>query len=108
VVGEEETDREIMVEVEYRRQVAMCPRCGQMTAKVHSTSAQTKRDRRLWDKPVYLILRKRRFCCLGCGKVFTEPDAVCGARQRTSERFRHQVGQEAIDQPARHLARREG
>jgi hypothetical protein len=25
VVGEEETDREIKVEVEYRRQVAMCP-----------------------------------------------------------------------------------
>ena len=107
-MGEEETDREIRVEVEYRRQVAMCPRCGQMTAKVHSTSAQTKRDRRLWDKPIYLVLRKRRFRCLGCGKVFTEPDAVCGARRRTSKRFRHQLGQEAIDQPVRHVARREG
>ena len=107
-MGEEETDREIRVEVEYRRQVAMCPRCGQMTAKMHSTSAQTKRDRRLWDKPVYLVLRKRCFRCLGCGKVFTEPDAVCGARRRTSKRFRHQLGQEAIDQPVRHVARREG
>jgi transposase len=79
-----------------------------MTAKVHSTSAKTKRDRRLWDKPVYLILRKRRFRCLGCGKVFTEPDAVCEARRRISKRFRHQLGQEAIDQPVRHVARREG
>ena len=107
VVGERETDGEIEVEVEYRRQVAMCPRCGQMTAKVHSTCAQTKRDRRLWDKPVYLILRKRRFRCLSCGKVFTEPDAVCGSRRRTSERFRRQLGQEAINQPVRHVARRE-
>jgi transposase len=108
VVGQEETDREIRVEVEYRRQMAMCPWCGQMTAKVHSTSFQAKRDRRLWDKPVYLVLRKRRFRCLGCRKVFTEPDTVCGARRRTSQRFRHQLGQEAIDQPVRHVARREG
>ncbi len=86
----------------------MCPSCGQMTAKVHSISMQTKRDRRLWDKPVYLVLRKRRFCCLGCGKVFTESDTVCGARRRTSERFRCQLGQEAIDQPVRHVAKREG
>jgi NMD protein affecting ribosome stability and mRNA decay len=46
VVGEEETNREIKVEVGYRRQVAMCPRCGQMTAKVHSTSAQTKKGQK--------------------------------------------------------------
>ena len=108
MVGEEETNREIGVEVEYRRQVAICPRCGQMTGKVHSTSVQTKKDRRLWDKPVYLILRQRRFRCLGCGKVFTEPDAVCGTRRRTSQRFRCRLRQEAIDQPARHVARREG
>lgn len=107
VVGKEETGQEIRVDVEYRRQVVMCPCCGQMTAKVHSISMQTKRDRRLWDKPVYLVLRKRRFCCLGCGKVFTEPDTVCGARRRTSERFRRQLGEEAIDQPVRHVARRE-
>jgi transposase len=107
VVGKEETGQEIRVDVEYRRQMAVCPRCGQMTAKVHSISMQTKRDRRLWDKPVYLVLRKRRFCCLCCGKVFTEPDTVCGARRRTSERFRRQLGEEAIDQPVRHVARRE-
>lgn len=67
-----------------------------------------KRDRRLWDKPVYLVLSKRRFRCLSCGKVFTEPDIVFGARKRTSRRFRGYLGQEALAQPVRHVARKEG
>ena len=31
-----------------------------------------------------------------------------GPRRRSSERLRRQLGQEAIDQPIRHMARREG
>ena len=108
VIEEKETATEIAIEVEYRVKEAICPRCRQRTPKVHSISVQTKRDRKLWDKPVYLVLRKRRFRCLSCGKVFTEPDLICGVRRRTSQRFRRELGQEAIDQPVRHVARKEG
>jgi transposase len=108
VVREEEMAREIVVEVIYRAESAVCPGCGQQTPKVHSTRLQRKRDRRLWDKPVFLLLRKRRFRCMDCRKVFTEPDPVCGARRRSSQRFRRQLGHEAIEQPVRHVARREG
>jgi transposase len=79
VLREKETQQEIRVEVEYRTSSALCPCCGQKTPKVHSISLQHKRDRRLRDKPLFLALRKRRFRCPGCGKVFTEPDPVCGA-----------------------------
>lgn len=108
VIQEEETEREIRVEVEYRARSAICPRCGQSTPKVHSTSLQYKRDWRLWDKPVFLIIRKKRYRCLSCRKVFTEPDLVCGARRRTSRRFRCYLGQKAIRQPVRHVAQEEG
>jgi len=108
VIREKETVQEIRVEVEYRAKSALCPRCGQRTSKVHSAHPQNKRDRRLWDKPVFLVVRKRRFRCLGCGKVFTEPDPVCGARRRSSQRFRRHLGQEALHQPVRHVAWEEG
>lgn len=107
VIREEEKEHEIMVEVEYRARSVTCPTCAAATSKVHSSKAQTKRDRRLWDKPVYLVLNKRRFRCTGCGKVFTEPDPVFGTRRRTSERFRRYLGQEAIERPVRHVAREE-
>jgi len=108
VRDEEETAYGIRVQVEYRERVVECVDCGERTARVHSRRLQVKRDRRLWDKPVYLVLSKRRFRCLYCGKVFTEPDIVFGARKRTSRRFRSYLGQEALAQPVRHVAKKEG
>lgn len=108
VISQEETAEEIKVEVMCRSKGTRCPRCGQATGKVHSVSVQNKRDRRLRDKAVFLRLHKRRFRCLWCGKVFTEPDPVCGNRRRSSKRFRSYLGLEAIEQPVRHVARKEG
>jgi len=108
VRAEEETDYGIRVEVEYRVKEVVCPRCGERTAKVHGRRLQVKRDLRLWQKPVYLVLAKRRFRCRACGKVFSEPDPVCGQRRRTSERFRSYLGREAIGQTVRQVAKREG
>ena len=108
VVREEETAEALTVEVMYRAQSAPCPRCGQGTPKVHSTRVQRKRDRRLRDKPVFLMLHKRRFRCLSCKKVFSEPDPLFGARRRSSQRFREHLGQEALHQTVRHVAQREG
>lgn len=108
VRDEEETEHWIRVQVEYRSGEAPCPWCGAMTGRVHSRRVQMKRDLRLWHKPVYLVLRKRRFRCSGCGKVFSEPDPVCGMRRRTSERFRSYLGREALDQTVRQVARKEG
>ena len=107
VIWEEEEEQYITVEVQYRAVSASCPRCGQRTPKVHSVSRQNKRDQRLWNKVVYLVLHKRRFRCLGCKKVFSEPDSVFGARRRSSQRFRQYLGQEAIHQTIRHTARKE-
>jgi transposase len=107
VIRQEETEAEIMVEVAYRASRSPCPRCGRDAAKVHSTKAQRKRDLRLWGKPVLLVLHKRRFRCVGCGKVFTEADPVCGTRRRSTQRFRCDLGQKALLRPVRHVAAEE-
>ncbi len=91
-----EEESRIVVEVAYRAEKGPCPGCGQWTPKVPSTRLQRKRDRRLGDKPVYLVVHKRRFRCWACRKVFTEPDPVSGPRRRSRRRFRE------------YLARREG
>ncbi len=108
VVRQEETADEVRLEVQYRTERGTCPRCGRATPKVHSVRAQRKRDRRLWDKVVVLVLHKRRFRCWACGKVFSEADPVCGQRRRTSGRFREALGRAALDRPVRHVAQEEG
>ena len=63
---------------EYRTEEADCPRCGRPTWQVHQRHLQRKRDAKLWKKPVWLALLKRRFRCRACRRVFTEPDRPAG------------------------------
>lgn len=93
---------------QYRTEEAECPRCGRWTWQVHQWHLQRKRDARLWKKPVYLALLKRRFRCRHCRKVFTEPDLVCGARRRTTARLRETVAGWASEASVRAVARMEG
>lgn len=107
VLEQDELEDRIEVVVRYRRRGEQCPRCGSWTEKVHSTSRQRKRDRRLWDKPVFLLLDKRRFHCRVCGRVFTESDPVFGMRRRSSHRFREYLGKESQHQTVKRVAENE-
>ncbi|TRZ95223.1 MAG: ISL3 family transposase [Dehalococcoidia bacterium] len=107
ILGQKEMESHFEVTVIYRRGEARCPRCGKVTVKEHDRRQQCKQDRRLRDKTVLLTLIKRRFRCLFCGKVFTEPDEVFGPRRRSSHRFREYLGQEALHQTVRRTAQKE-
>ena len=107
ILRQRELEDHLEVRVMYRGEWATCPRCGKGSSKEHDRRVQRKQDRRLRDKPVFLMLVKRRFRCYFCGKVFTEPDEVFGARRRSSCRFREYLGQEALHQTVRRTARKE-
>ena len=107
ILEQREFDNCIEATVVYRRDEVTCPRCGKVTTKVHDRRRQNKQDRRLRDKAVFLTLIKRRFRCLWCSKVFTEPDEVFGPRRRSSYRFREYLGQEALHQTVRRTAGKE-
>ena len=107
ILEQKETENHFEVAVIYRRGDVSCPRCGRVTAKEHDRRRQCKQDRRLRDKTVFLVLIKRRFRCLLCGKVFTEPDEVFGPRRRSTYRLREHLGQEALHQTVRRTARKE-
>jgi len=107
ILKQEELGDHFEVTAIYRRKGAVCPRCGKITTKEHDRRPQIKQDRRLRDKVVLLTLMKRRFRCLWCGKVFTEPDEVFGSRRRSSHRFREYLGEEALHQTVKRTARKE-
>ena len=107
ILKQEELKDHFEVTVIYRRSEVTCPRCGRVTTKEHDRRRQLKQDRRLRDKVVFLTLMKRRFRCLWCGKVFTEPDEVFGSRRRSSHRFREYLGQEALHQTVKRTAQKE-
>lgn len=108
VLGVEETPRWIEVTAQYEQSEGVCPRCERSTWQVHQWRLQRKRDAKLWGKEVWLALLKRRFRCRRCGKVFTEPDPVCGPRRRTTRRLRSTVARRAREGTVRSVAREEG
>lgn len=83
---------------------APCPQCGHLSAKQHDVRSRRKRDVTLGAFPVVLILRKRRFCCFTCQRVFTEVDTACGWRRRTTARLRETLGEQAQSRPVAHVA----
>lgn len=97
-------DESIEVHVRARKERADCPRCGQESSKVHDSRQRVKRDIQLRGYQVYLVLHKRRFCCVTCRKPFTETDSACGRYQRTTERFRNQIAKQACQRPLTHVA----
>ena len=107
ILWQKELEGYFEVTVIYRRGEATCSRCGRVTTKEHDRRRQNRQDRRLRDKVVFLTLIKRRFRCLWCSKVFTEPDEVFGPRRRSSHGFREYLGQEALHQTVRRTAHKE-
>jgi len=107
ILGQIELEDHFEVTVRYRRDKVGCPICGSMMVRKHESTFQRKKDSKLRDKIVVLTLEKRRFRCLSCGKVFTEPDEIFGTRRRSSRRFREYLGQEALHQTVRRVAQKE-
>jgi len=105
VLGVQEETHRIDVVAQYDHEEACCPACGRATWQVHQWRQQRKQDLELWEKPVSLVLWKRRFRCRSCRKVFTEDDPVCGRRRRTTCRLRRRLGKEADDTTIRTTAR---
>lgn len=94
----------IAVRVVLRSKVRSCPACGRITAKVHDRREQAKADVGAAGQEVVLIVLKRRFRCPFCGKVFTEPDEVCGWRRRLTKRLREEIGRAARDSTVKAVA----
>ncbi len=108
VLGVKERKGWIEVVARYRREEAVCPRCGVGTWQVHQWHLQQKRDAKLWGKEVWLAVLKRRFRCRRCRKVFMEPDPACGRGKRTTRRLRETVARRAREATVRSVAREEG
>ncbi len=63
-VNDMKEDYEIFIE--QPRKQCVCPACGNVTAKVHDYRTQRIKELSAFEKPVVLVLRKRRYAC-SCG-----------------------------------------
>lgn len=66
----------------------VCPKCATVSRSVHDRRWVRVQDAPIRGSGIYLKILKRRFRCLGCKKVFTEPVSGVGKGYRTTHRYR--------------------
>jgi transposase len=95
VIAVHERVDELELEVELSVKAGVCPHCGRASIAVKERPVVRVRDLSIAGRRTYLRWRKRRFCCGGCGRTFTEAHAELPARQRVTGRFRRRLFEQA-------------
>ena len=68
VVDYHNFDHEIIIEVEIKKVLATCPRCGNISHNLHQNHWHFIRDLSLSNKDVFLKINRRQFNCHYCQK----------------------------------------
>ena len=75
----------------HRNEVAICPRCREISTKVHDSKERCVRDLDIWGKCTFLHFTTRRFDCEHCGRPFTEKLACVDRQRRHTRRFEQYI-----------------
>ena len=68
----------------HEHEVAICPRCGQVSDAVHEQEERAIRHLDIWGKATYVHFPSRRFDCEHCKKPFTESLSWVESKRRES------------------------
>lgn len=80
-------DNQIYVSLDTKLRMHVCPNCRHETKRTHSYRIQIVKDLPLQGKHCILHLRKRRYFCPHCGKVFFEKISFLPRYQRNTTRL---------------------
>ena len=73
IIKIEDEDNKLLVSIRSNKKKVRCPYCNEFSSKIHDYLKPTRVDYlSIYEKPVYLIVYKRRFECSKCKKSFTE------------------------------------
>ena len=75
----------------HREEIAICPRCHQVSMVSHDGKERCVRDLDIWGKCTFLHFTSRRFECERCGRPFTEKLACVERQRRQTRRFEQHI-----------------
>ena len=81
----------ILIKAKKTSEFEVCPRCAKKCSSVYDHREVTVKDAPFRNKHVFLSIRKRRFFCKGCAKVFMEPISGISKSKRYTQRFKSHV-----------------
>jgi transposase len=80
----------------HRNEVAVCPRCRELSEAVHDEQERCVRDLDVWGSCTFLHFKGRRFGCEECGKPFTERLPSIDPKRRHTSRFERYIYRQCL------------
>lgn len=106
---EQQEGREVLhIFCRHEHEVAMCPRCGQVSDGLHEQEERCIRHLDIWGKPTYVHFPSRRFDCPHCKKPFTESLSWVESKRRESTAYELHVYEQCKHTDVSAVAEREG
>lgn len=100
-------DDELHLKCEHRFDIAQCPRCHNISEKVHQQEERCVRDLSLLGKRVKLHFIGRRFDCKYCQRPFTERLTSIRYRRRQTRRYEEFIYKQCLLSNRKAVARQE-
>ena len=88
----------------HRHEAAVCPRCRQISTRVHDEKERCVRDLEVWGQCTFVHFSRRRFECERCGQAFTERLPSLDPQRRHTRRFEQAIYRQCLDSSCKAVA----
>lgn len=96
----------IILHLASERDEAICPRCGNLSHKIHQNHRYLVKDLPLMGQPVYLEINRRQFKCKICNKPFSEQLDFIKTRRKYTNRLANNIVRQVLENDIKSVAER--
>jgi transposase len=100
-----ETKKTIILSVRLKNQTAVCPRCGQISHRIHQNKTHHIRDLPISNREVILKVNRRQFKCKPCEKPFSEKLYFVENRKNFTQRYAQAITNQVIHSDINNVAK---
>ena len=100
----QETELSLIFFVRAAEKTAVCPRCGQISRRLHQNQRYLVKDLPLGNREVILSVNRRRFKCESCRKPFSENLDFVPKKKAFTYRYAQNITQQVVHSDIKNVA----
>ena len=108
VEDSQETEEILILSVTVKKKTAVCPRCGQISHRLHQNKKHLVKDLPMGNRAVILSVNRRRFKCENCQTPFSETLDFVGNKKSFTYRYAQSITEQVIHSDVNNVAKTNG
>jgi transposase len=108
VEDSQEIDKILILTVKASTKKARCPRCGEVSHRLHQNKYHLVKDLPMSNQEVILKVNRRQFKCDNCQKPFSEELEFVGKKKNFTKRYAEKITEQVINSDVKNVAKNNG